>query len=138
MANRATQVHVTLLGNTNENKHRPQQQKKQVTLFVNMNESKQRAKYRTSNSVKLESVFQIICLYQTTIFNQYDYIYVMLVTYPVSSCNYIPTFLVFPPIKRRLTSINIISNLPYHDGHTWFHIQPVYQSYFRFPYSLHK
>jgi hypothetical protein len=34
MANRATQVHVTLLGNTNENKHRPQQQKKQVTLFV--------------------------------------------------------------------------------------------------------
>jgi hypothetical protein len=47
MANRATQVHVTLCVSTNENKHRPQQQKKKVALFVNMNESKQRAKYHS-------------------------------------------------------------------------------------------
>ena len=91
-----------------------------------------------ANSVKPESVFQIICLYETTIFNQYGYISVMLVAYPVSSCNYIPTFIVFQPIKRQLTSTNIISNIPYHDCHTWFHIQPVYQSYLGFLYSLHK
>ena len=50
-------------------------------------------------TVKPESVFQIICLYETTIFNQHGYISVMLVIYPVSSCNYIPTFIVFEPIK---------------------------------------
>ena len=53
-------------------------------------------------TVKPESVFQIICLYETTIFKQCGYISVILVIYPVSSCNYIPTFIVFQPIKWHL------------------------------------
>jgi len=47
MANKATQEHITLFVNTDGSKHRPQQQKKQVTLLVNMNESKQRATYHS-------------------------------------------------------------------------------------------
>ena len=54
----------------------------------------------SANSVKPESGFQIICLYETTIFNQYGYISVMLVIYPVSSCIYIPTFIVFSANRK--------------------------------------
>jgi hypothetical protein len=91
----------------------------------------------SANSVKTESVFQIICLFQTTIFNQYGCISVMFVIYPVRSCNNIPTLIVYQPIKRRMTSINTICNIPYHYCRTWFHIQPLYQSYLGFLYSLH-